>query len=83
MTAHNSRISIVTPSLNQAQFLEHTIRSVIDQNYPNLEYIVIDGGSTNDSLEIIKRYEKQTRRRPRSRFEQGFSSSHRRVYGLA
>jgi glycosyltransferase involved in cell wall biosynthesis len=58
MVGHNPRISIVTPSLNQAQFLEHAIRSVIDQNYPNLEYIVIDGGSTDGSLEVIKRYEK-------------------------
>jgi glycosyltransferase involved in cell wall biosynthesis len=58
MTARNPRISIVTPSLNQAQFLEHAIRSVIDQSYPNLEYIVIDGGSTDGSLEIIERYKK-------------------------
>jgi len=51
------RISIVTPNLNGGRFLERTILSVINQGYPNLEYIVIDGGSTDDSVEIIKKYE--------------------------
>jgi glycosyltransferase involved in cell wall biosynthesis len=51
------RITIVTPSFNQGQFLEETIRSVLLQGYPNLEYMVIDGGSTDNSVEIIKKYE--------------------------
>lgn len=50
------KISIVTPSLNQGAFLDQTIRSVLDQNYPNIEYIIIDGGSRDQSVEIIRKH---------------------------
>src|SRR5271156_6078068 len=79
-------VSIITPSLNMARFLPQTIESVLSQDYPRIEYIVMDGGSTDGTLEILRRYEERLRLvtgrdgGAADAINRGFSLSHGRIF---
>jgi len=60
MNNYYPKISIITPTLNQSEFIEDCIESVLSQEYPNLEYIILDGGSTDDTLHIVAKYEEKS-----------------------
>ncbi len=53
------KVSIITPSYNQGQFIEATIKSVLNQSYPNIEYILVDGGSTDRTMEVVNKYKEK------------------------
>jgi glycosyltransferase involved in cell wall biosynthesis len=80
-------VSIVTPCRNAAQFIEETIESVLAQDYPRIEYIVMDGGSTDGTLDILSRYEDRLRwvtgrdRGAADAINRGFGVSHGEIFG--
>lgn len=82
-----SWISIVTPSYNQGSYIETTIESVLNQNYPNIEYIVVDGGSTDGTVEILKKYEGRLKwisekdHGPEDAIAKGFSMATGEIFG--
>jgi len=82
------RISIVTPSYNQGEFIEETIRSVLLQNYTDIEYIIIDGGSNDDTIRVIEKYSRwlsywvsETDRGQSHAINKGFSKATGAIYG--
>ncbi len=84
----NPLVSVVTPTYNMASFLEETIQSVLSQDYPNIEYIVIDGGSTDGSVDILRKYEGRLRwhsapdRGQTDAINKGFLESHGQIFAF-
>jgi glycosyltransferase involved in cell wall biosynthesis len=79
-------VSIVTPSLNQGRYLEVAIRSVLEQEYPAIEHIVVDGGSTDDTLDVLRRYEhlnwvSEPDRGQADALTKGFALAHGTIFG--
>jgi len=76
-------VSIVTPSYNQGRFIEDTILSVKNQDYPNIEHIIVDGGSTDNTLDILKKYEGTYNMRWISRSDRGQADAVNRGFKMA
>src|SRR5215210_2088856 len=86
--ALHPKLTVITPSFNQGKFIERTIRSVLDQGYPNLEYVVVDGGSSDESVGVIRKYERhlawwvsETDRGQAHALNKGFARATGAVYG--
>ncbi len=83
MNADVPLVSIITPSYNQGRFIEDTILSVKNQDYPNIEHIVVDGGSTDNALEILRKYENQYNLRWISEPDEGQSDAVNKGFRMA
>ena len=89
MTINLPLVSIVTPSFNQGEYIEETIQSILDQDYPNIEHIVIDGASTDGTVSVLKRYDgtiswfSEPDRGQSDAINKGFRSRSRRYFDMA